>query len=223
MTTNITNHQNAITIRRVEPSDVSTIVNIHLAAFPGFFLTFLGPAFLREFYQAIASDPSGIAYVGEQSGRVVGFVVGTDQPAGFYRRLLRRRGWRFGLASVGAVLRRPAVVPRLLRAFSMPHQAASLAEAGTLMSIAVLPVCQGSGVGQALVKAFLQEAARRNLNQVNLTTDRINNEATNGFYQRLGFICVRSFITPEGRAMNEYVIELAVNGALSPAARISQK
>lgn len=43
---------------------------------------------------------------------------------------------------------------------------------------------------------------------MDLTTDRDNNEATNSFYQKLGFVCERTFMTPEGRAMNEYVIDL---------------
>jgi ribosomal protein S18 acetylase RimI-like enzyme len=77
-----------------------------------------------------------------------------------------------------------------------------------LMSIAVLPETQGKGIGQALVRAFLDEAARRGLCQVDLTTDRDHNEATNCFYQNLGFTCERTFTTPEGRAMNEYVINL---------------
>jgi len=79
------------------------------------------------------------------------------------------------------------------------------------MSIAVLPERQGQGIGQALVRAFLSEAARRGLNKVNLTTDRVANDAANVFYQRLGFVCRRHFVTPEGRQMNEYVIDLAPN------------
>lgn len=77
------------------------------------------------------------------------------------------------------------------------------------MSIAVLPECQGSGIGQLLVRAFLDEAKRRGLRQVDLTTDRDNNESANRFYQRMGFVCERSFVTPENRAMNEYVIDLS--------------
>ena len=81
------------------------------------------------------------------------------------------------------------------------------------MSIAVLPEAQGKGIGQALVWAFLEEAAQRGLRQVDLTTDRDDNETTNRFYQNMGFVCERTFVTPEGRAMNEYVIGLPCEDA----------
>jgi len=201
----------ALHIRAMQTQDVPRVVETHLASFSGFFLTFLGPAFLAQLYSGIIADPSGIALVAEKDGQIVGFVAGTCQPAGFYTRLLRRRWWRFGLASIKPVLRNPRIVPRLLRALAMPGQARAAAGEGTLMSIAVLPERQGQGIGQALVRAFLSEAARRGLNKVNLTTDRVANDAANVFYQRLGFVCRRHFVTPEGRQMNEYVIDLAPN------------
>ena len=76
------------------------------------------------------------------------------------------------------------------------------------MSIAVLPNAQGKGAGKLLVSAFLEESKRRGLSQVNLTTDRNNNEAANHFYQKLGFSLSKSYTTPEGREMNEYAIDL---------------
>ena len=57
-------------IRPMQAADVDQVVAVHMEAFPGFFLTCLGPAFLREFYAAVAGDPSGLAYVHEQSGRI---------------------------------------------------------------------------------------------------------------------------------------------------------
>lgn len=191
------------------PSDVLTVTEVHMKSFRGFFLTALGSTFLHNLYSAILDDPNGISFVATQARRVVGFVAGTTKPAGFYRRLLRRRWWRFAWSALPFAARHPASIPRLLKAFSMPTQVTQHARRGTLMSIAVLPECQGSGVGQSLVPVFLDEALRRGLRQVDLTTDRDNNEAANRFYQRMGFSCERSFVTPEGRAMNEYVIDLS--------------
>jgi ribosomal protein S18 acetylase RimI-like enzyme len=197
-----------LVIRHATEVDVPDVVTTHLHSFKGFFLTFLGPAFLNELYSATLQDTSGIGFVAESEKSIYGFVMGTTQPAGFYRRLLRNRWWRFGCAAVQPILRRPTVIPRLLRAFSMPRRSTRQAGCGTLMSIAVLPKAQGQGVGRALVHAFLKEARCRGLEQVDLTTDKDDNEAVNRFYQKLGFSCVRTFITPENRAMNEYVITL---------------
>lgn len=195
-------------IRVMTPADVPAAVHVHMVGFPGFFLTFLGRSFLRELYMATLTDQDGMGFVAEDNRTVCGFVVGTAQPAGFYSRLIRQRWWRFALASMRPVLRRPAVIPRLFGALSMPSQVTQREDRGTLTSIAVLPEAQGQGVGQALVRAFIKEASARNLRQVDLTTDRDDNEAANRFYQSLGFTRERTFVTPEGRAMNEYVIVL---------------
>lgn len=199
-----------ITLRQISLADVPECVCIHMQAFQGFFLTFLGEQFLRELYTAIASDPSGIGFVAGNSEGLLGFVVGTDQPPGLYRRLLRRRWWNFALASLGALIKRPGIFPRLLRAFTKPAQKMEVRNCGTLMSIAVLPEAQGKRIGQILVTAFLCEAARRGLEYVNLTTDRLNNESVNKFYTRMGFKLLRDYVTPEGRLMNEYIIQLAL-------------
>jgi ribosomal protein S18 acetylase RimI-like enzyme len=105
-------------------------------------------------------------------------------------------------------LKNPLIIPRLLRAFRKPQDLSSPPSTGTLMSIAVAPQTQACGLGQAMVKAFLEESARRGLKHVDLTTDKNHNHSTNQFYQRLGFRRTRAFVTPEGREMHEYVIDL---------------
>lgn len=199
----------SITIRQMLYTDVASVVKVHAESFPNFFLTFLGRSFLCELYSAILADQDGISFVATNGREVSGFVAGTGQPAGFYRRLLHQRWWRFAFVAIPSILKRPTIVPRLLRAFAIPEQVTHEDRRGTLMSIAVLPGCQGSGIGHMLVAAFLKAAINRGLRQVGLTTDRLNNEAANRFYQSLGFVCERTYITPEGRSMNEYVIELS--------------
>lgn len=76
------------------------------------------------------------------------------------------------------------------------------------MSIAVSPQAQGGGVGRALVRAFIDEAARRGLKTVDLTTDKHDNAYANAFYLKQGFEVERDFTTPEGRAMYEYVYRI---------------
>ena len=195
-------------IRPLNSDDLSSVVEVHLHSFPGFFLTFLGPGFLRLLYRNIAGDPEGILLVAEADNTLAGFVAGVTRRSGFYRRLIQRQKWAFAWAAGGAVARRPSILPRLWRALRRPTEAAESATEACLMSIAVHPEFQGRGVGTQLVEAFCQELAQRGTPAVCLTTDRDNNEATNQFYQRLNFKLARSFITPEGRAMNEYVRNL---------------
>ena len=195
-------------IRAMNVNDVNAVVKVHLSSFQGFFLTFLGRQFLSELYAGIVVDSTGIAFVYREEDRVLGFIAGTSQPAGFYSHLLHRRWWRFALASLIPILKNPLIIPRLLRAFRKPQDVSNQPDTGTLMSIAVTPEAQGRGLGQVLVKAFLEEAADRGLKHVDLTTDKNNNDSVNQFYQRMGFQCSRTFVTSEGREMNEYVIDL---------------
>src|SRR5512143_2753337 len=190
------------------PSHVTEVVQVHREAFQGFFLSVLGPWFLREYYRSLLSGPSGFAFVSWDGPTMTGFVVGTDQPRGMYRRLLRKRWWKFGLASVPALARHPSLIPRVAGWAVKSEHFAAAPGVGTLIQISVRPSIQGKGIGKALVEAFLAEARTRGLSEVNLTTDADGNDPVNAFYLRLGFARSRAFTTREGRRMNEYTIRV---------------
>jgi ribosomal protein S18 acetylase RimI-like enzyme len=197
-----------MTTKKMLPSDLEFVVSVHLQSFPNFFLSFLGTSFLRELYGAILDDVSGIAYVYKRNEKISGFIVGTTLPSGFYTRLLRYRWLQFAWASLLPAIKNPSIIPRLLRAFQRGKAEDVHENCATLMSIAVLPEVHGQGIGQKLIQAFLVEAAKRGIRRVNLTTDAVTNDAVNKFYLKQGFKLFKSFTTPEGRLMNEYVIEL---------------
>ncbi len=197
-----------ITVRPLAPGDVQDATQVHLEAFPGFFLSALGPAFVRELYRGFCrlEDSMGFVAVGD-NGRVIGVVAGTSRPAAFFRRLLARRWYAFAMAALPAVLRRPLVLRRVLRGLTYRGDAPDPASGALLSSIAVAPSAQGSGAGSALVQAFCHEAAQRGVARVYLMTDHDHNDAINCFYQRQGFQLTGIVNTPEGRAMNRYVYE----------------
>lgn len=194
-------------IRTMNINDVDAVVKVHLAAFPGFFLTFMGENFLREFYRSALLDETKIALVFDDQG-IQSFAVGTTHASGLYNRLLCKYWWRFGLASMGAFFQKPGILPRLLRAFTMPRQELPAPNCASLISIAVDPVYRGRGQGKQLIRTFLQEAAYRGCRHVNLITDALGNDFANAFYCKMGFALYRTYTTPESRCMNEYVIAL---------------
>ena len=200
-------------IRPMKSDDVEVSVKVHLASFPGFFLSFLGSRFLSLFYSGICTAPEGIAFVYlNGAGVPAGFVAGTSNPGGFYSRLLKREWLKFALASIVPVLKKPSVIGRVARAVSHPSGNPIGDDVAGLFSIGVLPELQGTGAGKKLVKAFLNEAKQRGCKRVFLTTDRDNNDSVNAFYENLGFSIERQYITPEGRRMNEYWITLENKG-----------
>jgi ribosomal protein S18 acetylase RimI-like enzyme len=201
-------------LRKMELSDVNQVVNVHLSSFQGFFLTFLGPEFLSLLYTFMVSSSDGVGYVFMDEGeRIVGFVCGSTEPSGFYRRFFKKQWLHIVLATLWLVVRNPSIVPRLVWRVLYPPQPSTDPATATLMSIAVLPEHQNKGLGKVLVLEFLSEMQRRGIQRVNLTTDKEGNDAGNAFYHRLGFRLARSFVTPEGRWMNEYVITLSAGDA----------
>jgi ribosomal protein S18 acetylase RimI-like enzyme len=195
-----------VAIRPMSPADVPAAVAVHLAAFPGFFLSELGPAFLRELYCGFLRD-GGVALVADDGHGLPGVVAGTCQPDGFFGRLLRRRWWAFGLASLPLLARRPGALVRLLRAVRYRGDASPQAHGALLSTICVDPRGQRGGVGTALVRAFLQQAAAQGAEYVYLMADA-REEGANAFYRRLGFTVQETVVTPERRAMNRYLLPL---------------
>lgn len=189
----------------LKPADVRRVVRIHLDAFPGFFLSQLGPGFLKTYYAELASDPSAVAVsMFDDTSRLVGFAVGAVSPRGFYSRLLRRSWWRFAAAAIPAVIRSPSRVKRVLRATAHPGQNPAGEHVCGLFSIAVDPAASKRGYGGRLLREFVQMSQARGCSDIVLTTDGENNDAVNRFYVAAGFELERSFQTPEGRVMNEY-------------------
>lgn len=197
-------------IRPFNPLDVDRVVQVHLASFPGFFLSSLGSRFLSTFYFGICAAPEGIAFVYlDGAGLPAGFVVGASNPGGFYSRLLKRDWFRFALASMAPVLTKPLIISRIARAVLQPSANPVGDDVAGLFSIGVLPELQGTGAGKLLVLAFLKDAYKKGCKRVFLTTDRDNNEVVNQFYAKLGFVIERQYVTPEGRRMNQFWITLS--------------
>lgn len=188
---------------------IKKVVDIHIQAFPGFFLTFLGPRFLKEFYNSFTYDSTGIGFVAIENGEVAGVIVGPLNPEGYFRRLLIKKWHAFCVASVRAVLKNPKIIKRLFRAFFYRGQAPLGKQRALLSSIAVAPEAQGRGIGRALVQRWAEEVKHRGGKGCYLTTDAEDNKKVNSFYQSLGWQVESTYTTPEGRLMNRYVFDFS--------------
>ncbi len=189
--------------------DICEIVDVHVRSFPNFFLTFLGPRFLKVFYNSFTYDPAGIGFVVKDSetGKVLGFIVGPLVPEGYFKRLLKKRWFAFCLASITAICKRPTIVKRVFNALFYRGQSPSGAKRALLSSIAVDPEAQGKGVGRVLVERWIQEVKQQGGSGCYLTTDAENNNVVNGFYHSLGWKIESIYETSEGRKMNRYVYD----------------
>jgi len=181
--------------------ELGKIVSLHLDAFPGFFLSFLGPAVLLIYYKSFL-DFDQVAIVAERNDRLVGFVTGINNASGFHRKLILRRGILLGLASVRSILQRPSTAPRLLRsALTRSRKSEDSVNSITLSYIAVDPAVQKCGIGEKLASAFEDEALRRGMSSILLETEAIGNEDVLSFYRKEGYELCDEYHTHEGKLM----------------------
>ena len=196
-------------IRDAHPGDIKEIVNVHLASFPNFFLSFLGRRFLQILYREIMREPGNVSLVATaKDERVVGLAFGIADQSALYSRLAAKKWIAFALASARAVVKQPMIVPRLWRALRYARGVTGSTCSALLMSLAVSPSEKGKGMGKLLVHEFARKLKEEGVEEFCLTTDRDDNDSTNAFYSKLGFTRARVFATREGRWMNEYVIKL---------------
>jgi len=203
----------SIQIRPAQTSDIAQVVQVHIQAFPGFFLTLMGTRFLRLLYRGFLNHPTGISLVAcpqAKPSEVIGFVVGTTQPQGFFSQLLRQHWLAFAMASLWPLLKKPGLVfvklwsALFYRGESLPDQP----NAALLSSLGVKPTAQGQQIGQQLVSAFLAHAQTAGATAVYLTTDQSDNTKANHFYTKLGFKLAGTCKRPHGRILNRYLIKL---------------
>lgn len=194
-------------LRVANERDIDGVANVHLAAFPGFFLTSLGRKFLSEMYRGFLNHPSGIFFVAEEGGKVMGFVAGTSAPAEFFSELRRRRSLFFLLWALPALLRHPMVVFQKLRSaiFYRGDKPAGLEGGALLSSIGVSPDVVGKSVGKRLLHDFENEAFSRGVEFVYLTTDEVGNERVNKFYKNNGYLVESRFCQGASRTMLRYI------------------
>ncbi len=196
------------------PEDLAGIVDVHVRAFPGFFLTLAGRRFVSEYYRAIAEYTGGILLVARSGDSIAGFVSGFADPPGFYA-FYRARRRRLAAVLALAVLRRPSLLPRVINNVRRVSAVEAGADEAELSSIGVDPAAGGRGTGQALVNGFIREAAGRGCPTVFLTTDEAENERVIAFYERLGFSHEASFRRGR-RAMRRYRIATSFRSGAGP-------
>lgn len=184
---------------------VSEIVEVHMQSFTGFFLTFLGRGFLKQLYKGfIEYDGSGIITAINSEGEIVGFLAYSNDLSGFYKHLIKKYLFHFFLYASISFFKKPKHFFRLFRALKYAGEAKRDEKYIELSSIGVLPEAEGSGIGSMLINELKKNTDFKKYSYIKLETDASNNEKTNKFYQKNGFILDHEYKTSEGRKMNEY-------------------
>ena len=197
----------SLTIRKAvadENDVINDVVNIHLATFEGFFLTFMGRGFLKQMYKAYIKHDKSDLLIAQSCGKTVGFLAYSEHMSGLYKYMIKHYLIQFAWYSFCAFLRKPKIFMRLLRAFLKPGESRREEEYIELASIGVSPVAKSMGVGSSLVDNLKKLVDFEKFEYITLETDAVDNEIANKFYIKNGFVIVREYETHEGRRMYEY-------------------
>ena len=195
--------------RTINKNDLASIVEIHIEAFPGFFLTTLGPSFLRLYYRSFIENKEGISICAVGSNlKIVGFCVGTTNASGFHRRLIAKNLPGFFLQFLIILVKHPGALLRLISNLEKQTVKQLNGIVSELLSIGVSLSVKGTGVGNLLLKKFEDELKNRNATLVTLTTDYYNNDKVIGFYNNAGYQIFSDFIAFPNRRMYKMIKNL---------------
>lgn len=189
-------------IRKATINDVDTIVEIHLDAFKGFFLTSLGSAFLKFYYTCFVKSSETVTMVAEEEGIVYGFSASTKVCKGFNSRLIKSNLFAFGMLSLKMLFSSPKSLIRLAKNLTKKGEGVEDNEDyAELYSIGVSKSAQGKGVGKKLLTVSQEILKKEGVRRVSLTTDFDHNEQAVGFYHSMGYETLYEFVTYPNRKM----------------------
>lgn len=194
-------------IRTMVRGDLDKIVDLHMAAFGGFFLSSLGKPFLLDLYDSFICDESSICFVADEEGILKGFAVGNQKPARFFKILLIRKNAIFIFHAIKAFIKNPVTVTQKF-IYALQYRGecpAGFRHPSLLSSLGVDPADKGKGIGSKLIEAFCLKAFEAGADVVYLTTDKTHNDSVNDFYIKNGFRLESVFEKSNHRKMNRYI------------------
>lgn len=193
----------------IQKNEYPYLVDIHLDAFHGFFLSLLGKRFLNSYYKAALSSDDTISVCAmDDLGQIQGFGTGCTQSRGFHKRLIMHNFFTFFYEGMIILFSNPKTFIRLvmnLDKISNKNDDGNYAE---LISIGVSHICKGLGVGKTLIKKFEEEAKRRGSKKITLTTDYYNNTEVISFYMKSGYKVFYEFTAYPKRRMYKLIKDL---------------
>lgn len=187
-----------------DPNYSKILAKLHKKSFPSFFLTQLGIPFLYTLYSGYVEDDNSGIIVAEENDELVGFIAYSKDYSNFYKMLIKKHLLKFAICSLGAAVRHPSFIKRILRAFKKSEEVEKNENYVELASICVDPNMEKRGIGSSLINYLKSIIDFDNYSYINLETDAVDNDGANSFYLKNGFNLAREYVTAEGRKMNEY-------------------
>jgi ribosomal protein S18 acetylase RimI-like enzyme len=183
-------------------ADVVAVSSVHRLVFPDYFLSGLGQTAVQCFYSNVIDRPgTDFLSVAEVDGRVVGFVAGTRDSAGLFRKLYRThffqllpgvfrgvfttRKFREALWSRRASIR-VAIRSKVRREEHVSSSEEASAASTRLLTIGMMDGYRKMGMSEKLTDHFMGRLANSGVEKVGLSVFRSNKRAIR-FYEKTGW------------------------------------
>ena len=184
---------------------IEAVVDLHIKAFEGFFLSSLHRGFLRVLYKSfIEHESSELLIAADDSYTPVGFIAYSWDTSGVYSYMLKRHFFLFVWYSFLSFIKKPSILKKMFSALAMPSKSKRDECYYKIFSIGVDPDCQTRGIGTMLIDELKSRVDFEKYRYITLETDAENNDQVNQFYINNGFSLSSVFYTFEGRKMNKY-------------------
>ncbi len=180
-------------IRVMDVADVDDVARLHREAMGNSLWSQLGVGFLRALYHGLVRHPDFRGFVYEESGRVRGFIAGSNHGTRMFREVLLRRAPGLLLAALPGILRRPRLIVHLMETTSYFRRAgARIGEEVVAESIfcSFEPQLRGLRVSGLINKVLFDELAAMGHHYLKITTEIDNlgavRQLTSWGFERLG-------------------------------------
>ena len=190
-------------IKVLNVDDTMEMSRVHMEAFSTFFLTSLGPLFVKRFYEAVLVTEKGYGIGFVENGKLGAFAVGAFEKEGFYRNVVKKHAVKLIFAALPAFLKKPNRAFRIMKAFTAQPYNDSNKNGGVLLSICVDTQLKGRGMGKLILSAF-EEKMWEGASLLYLTTDAEKNQDVNQFYLSQGYALTTQYYQGN-RKMNLYL------------------
>lgn len=192
----------AVKYRTLKTNDALNIAQLHVVAFPKYFLTELGIEFSRRYYKELIGQ-NELSIGAYTDHKLVGFIVGGSNVvlaiSNFYRKNLLFCCWKITIAIIRSSIVRKGIFKRIshiliafqsiIKTNKQDKKFSSAANISrlNLLSIAVHPEFMGSGIAEDMLKRFEENLSVKKIESYYLSTKKENKRAIS-FYKKAGMI-----------------------------------
>ncbi|HEX2697026.1 MAG TPA: GNAT family N-acetyltransferase [Anaerolineales bacterium] len=178
-------------LSQISDCGLEELAKLHIAVMHTL-LTDLGLPFVRRYYQIAKTSASVIGYYALSSdGIILGWVIGSPHPDKVNAELRTPFSW-FVRQLFRLALTDPLTLWRLrISIFPSPNQTVGQ-NSIELTYLGVSQTVRGQGVGQALLKNFVQAGSSARYRSIVLSVEKDNQRAL-ALYSAMGFHTIRTF------------------------------